>query len=247
MFTIPDRASLPDQVYAQLRDQIVSGDREPGEALPSERALAELLGINRGAVREALKRLAEARLIAVRQGEATRVLDYRRTAGIELLSVLVLDADGAVNPRVVRSIMEMRSALAPALAAAAAKRAGASLQAPLAEALQNLKSAPDNAQRARASQAFWDVLVDGSQNIAYRLAFNSLSTTTDRLETVIGDLLAAEFGQTETYAALAEAVAAGDAAASHAHATTLVNTGEQAIGALLELLAPTASATAEDT
>lgn len=51
------KQSLSDAVFTQLRDQIVSGALAPGEPLPAERLLCEALGVNRGSVREALRRL----------------------------------------------------------------------------------------------------------------------------------------------------------------------------------------------
>lgn len=72
------RQSLSDAVFDQLRDRIVSGAMRAGDPLPAERALCEALGVNRGAVREALKRLAQARLVAVQHGGASRVLDFER-------------------------------------------------------------------------------------------------------------------------------------------------------------------------
>ena len=236
------RNSLTDQVFAQLRDQIVSGERAPGDALPSERVLADALGINRGAVREALRQLVQARLIAVKQGGASRVLDFRETAGIELLGALVVDADGTPNPEVVRSILEMRSALAPAVAAAAARNGGtpeARTSGPLAslgDALESLAAATSNAERAERSRVFWGHLIDGSNNIAYRLAYNSLNETSARLDPILGDVMAAEFSDLPAYRALADAVLGGDADAAATRAAALVGAGERAIGTLLALL-----------
>ena len=69
MFKPIERKSLADSVYEQLRDAIVGGEFPAGSSLPSERQLREQLGVNRGALREALKRLEEARraLVALRQ------------------------------------------------------------------------------------------------------------------------------------------------------------------------------------
>jgi DNA-binding GntR family transcriptional regulator len=52
------------QVYASLRDAIVSAALEPGRQL-SENELAALLGVSRTPIREALQRLREERLVAI--------------------------------------------------------------------------------------------------------------------------------------------------------------------------------------
>ena len=46
------REPVSDQLYARLRDQILTGALAPGEPLPSERDLAADYGVNRHAVRE---------------------------------------------------------------------------------------------------------------------------------------------------------------------------------------------------
>ncbi len=56
--------STGDQVYAALRSAIVSAELEPGRRL-SENELAELLGVSRTPVREALARLRDERLVAI--------------------------------------------------------------------------------------------------------------------------------------------------------------------------------------
>ncbi|MCA9719217.1 MAG: FadR family transcriptional regulator, partial [Myxococcales bacterium] len=43
------RRSLSDDVFEQLLDQIVHGKMAPGDKLPAERALCEMLQVNRGA------------------------------------------------------------------------------------------------------------------------------------------------------------------------------------------------------
>nr|MBA3809273.1 GntR family transcriptional regulator [Solirubrobacterales bacterium] len=48
------RSSVPDQVFARLREAILAGAYRPGERLPPQRALAADLGVNMASVREAL-------------------------------------------------------------------------------------------------------------------------------------------------------------------------------------------------
>jgi GntR family transcriptional regulator, transcriptional repressor for pyruvate dehydrogenase complex len=85
-----ERQNLSNQVFEQLRDTILSEEYSPGERLPSERELCDILKINRSSVREALKRLEEARLIRIRHGEGSVVQDFRNNAGFDLLRHLVM-------------------------------------------------------------------------------------------------------------------------------------------------------------
>jgi GntR family transcriptional regulator, rspAB operon transcriptional repressor len=64
---LSDRASgftARDQVYTALREAIVSAELEPGRRL-SENELADLLGVSRTPVREALARLRDDGLVAI--------------------------------------------------------------------------------------------------------------------------------------------------------------------------------------
>ena len=99
-----------DAVHTRLRADILEGRLGPGDAVPSERALAEELGVNRHAVREALKRLQQAGLIRISQGGATRVLDWRESGGLEVLLDL-MDAPGDPPAELMRSVLEMRESV----------------------------------------------------------------------------------------------------------------------------------------
>jgi GntR family transcriptional regulator, transcriptional repressor for pyruvate dehydrogenase complex len=70
-----NRRSVPEDVFDQIVTEVLSGQMQPGETLPSERKLADVLGVSRPAVREAPKRLPAAGLVDVRQGDATTVRD----------------------------------------------------------------------------------------------------------------------------------------------------------------------------
>src|SRR3954451_11768659 len=91
------RHSVSDAVFEQLQAQILGGHLAAGEALPSERALTELMGVNRQAVREALKRLDQAGLVEINHGGVTRARNYRESAGLDLLSTLLTKPDGSVD------------------------------------------------------------------------------------------------------------------------------------------------------
>ena len=83
--TGPTSATLSSQIHARLRADILGGHYAVGDALPSERRLSEELETGRHAIREALKRLQQSGLIRISQGGTTRVRDWRRHGGLELL------------------------------------------------------------------------------------------------------------------------------------------------------------------
>lgn len=70
-----DRASIKNLALDQLKHFIVTTGITPGERLPSERELAEQLGVGRNSVREALKILEAVGLVESRIGEGTFVVD----------------------------------------------------------------------------------------------------------------------------------------------------------------------------
>ena len=76
------RRQLVDEVIQQLRDSIVSGGIAVGSKLPSEPLLMEQFGVGRSTVREAVRVLAHAGLLDVRQGDGTYVRAVRGEASL---------------------------------------------------------------------------------------------------------------------------------------------------------------------
>ncbi|WP_226018848.1 GntR family transcriptional regulator [Novosphingobium sp. FKTRR1] len=64
-----------DRAYAQIRSRILSGELAPGEQL-AEEALAELCGVSRTPVRDALRRLEAELLVARNDTQRTFVADW---------------------------------------------------------------------------------------------------------------------------------------------------------------------------
>ena len=72
------------QLAAAVRALVLDGRVPLGVRLPAERELAARFGVNRHAVREAVKRLEQVRLVRVAQSTDTRVADWRRHAGLDV-------------------------------------------------------------------------------------------------------------------------------------------------------------------
>ena len=74
------RTGLIDNAVDTLRQRITSGQWAVGTRIPPEPALAELLGVGRNTVREAVQSLVHAGLLARRQGSGTYVLSTSELA-----------------------------------------------------------------------------------------------------------------------------------------------------------------------
>jgi GntR family transcriptional repressor for pyruvate dehydrogenase complex len=232
-----DRRSVPDAVYDQLLADILAGELAPGAELPAERRLAEVLGVSRPAVREALQRLAHTGLIDVRQGDATTVRDYRRSAGPDLLPRLLL-RDGGPDLELVRHVLETRVALVPDVARRCAQRRGDEHVADLRAAVAAMREADGDLRRLqRHAHEFSTALVDGSGNLVYRLLFNALEAAYLPAMDALTTVLAAEVSDVDGYAALAESVATRDAARASSVARRLIGLGTRDALAALDALA----------
>ncbi|MEU8135388.1 FadR/GntR family transcriptional regulator [Streptodolium elevatio] len=111
--TSPRRAALSDQVAAQLRAQITSGEWPVGSRIPTEPELVEQLGVARNTVREAVRALAHTGLLDIRQGSGTYVLATSELSGV--MHRRFADADP-------RHVAEVRATLESTAARLAATR-----------------------------------------------------------------------------------------------------------------------------
>ncbi len=229
------KQSLSDAVFEQLRGRIVDGEMAPGTKLPSERVLCDMLQVNRGALREALRRLEQARLIRCQHGGATRVLDYRTHAGLDLLSSLLFTSTGDLNIVVARSVVEMRSALAPDIARLAALRGSAETAKRLDDLVASMRSCPGNLEDLQdIAQEFWGELAAASENVAYRLAYNTLIESYRKFSRLLTHVMAEEYNATDHYADITDAVHRADGEAAMQHARALTQRGGEAIKGMLD-------------
>ena len=226
------RRSVTDDVFDQLVTEVLHGTVTAGETLPSERRLAEVMGVSRPTVREALRRLGHAGLVNVRQGDATTVRDFRRSAGMDLLPQLLMSGD-SVDVPTARSVMETRLHVGPFVAELAARRGGATLATALSEALDELAAQADPIARQYAALAFWDVIVDGADSIALRLMYNSLRASYEPVIDAMAAVMDVEVSNHSAYRALATAITDGRPEAAAQAASDLLR---PATYALLEAL-----------
>jgi GntR family transcriptional repressor for pyruvate dehydrogenase complex len=106
------------QVADQIRSAIIGGELQPGEKLPSENRLAEMFGVSRPPVREALHALAAAGFVESYQGGGCVVKSLVETpAGASLFAVPKAQQKRALD------VMEVRKCMGGCTAYFAAQRA----------------------------------------------------------------------------------------------------------------------------
>jgi GntR family transcriptional regulator, transcriptional repressor for pyruvate dehydrogenase complex len=168
-----ERTPVAGRVFGQLVEDVLSGRYDPGEKLPTQRALAAELDVNMAPVREAVKRLEQLGLVEVRHGDAMRVTDWRASGGLDVIAH-VLFAAGGLDRDTLAHLMEARRLMLSEAARLAARRrsddaarrldalAGRIAEAPTAEAAQALDF------------AFMAELVEAAGNVVLVLVMNSI-------------------------------------------------------------------------
>ena len=111
------RAKVYEEVARQI-ERLILKKLQPGDKLPSERELAETLGVSRSSIRDAIRSLELMGLVEPRQGAGTVVLE--------------LSTDSLVNPlantlkrkeELIGELLDFRKMFEPSLAARAATHA----------------------------------------------------------------------------------------------------------------------------
>jgi GntR family transcriptional regulator, transcriptional repressor for pyruvate dehydrogenase complex len=111
------RTPISSQVSQALRDMILAGDLKPGDALPPERDLAELLQVSRPTVRQAISALAALNIVESRHGGGTFVTSLSPSLLAEPIDLIL-----QVDPNSVGHLFEVRRAVEVTAAELAATR-----------------------------------------------------------------------------------------------------------------------------
>ena len=213
------RSSLVTAVVDRLRERILSGAFRPGDRLPPERELAQVLNVTRTTLREALKILETLRLVAIRHGNGVHVQDWLRGGNVEILADLLF-RDGALDGRILADILEARQFFAQALARLAARRADPEGIRAYRVACAALASSSDDPGRVQeADLACFDALAVTGGNVVLRFVLNSIRPIYLRHRGVFAGLYRDPKALGELHGRLCDAIEARD----EAGAETVVN------------------------
>jgi GntR family transcriptional repressor for pyruvate dehydrogenase complex len=164
-------------LVALFKRLIAEGAVVPGDRLPPERELAEMVGVSRSSLRQALKVLEMMGVISQRVGSGTRLNPAAATILAEPLQFLIL-LDGITFDE----LMEARLIVEPELAARAAERAGSADLKALEEAIERMEESESDADRfVESDLAFHQAVYAASGNRVCAMLFTVVHQSLEAL------------------------------------------------------------------
>lgn len=166
-----------NKVYEEVAKRIegmILQKLRPGDKLPAERELAEMFGVSRSSIRDAMRSLELVGLVEPRQGAGTVVREVSTDSLLTPLSNVI-----AHKRQLVGDLLEFRKILEPPLAARAAARASAEEMAELEEILRR--------QSEKLSRG--DLAIEEDSEFHYAIAMASRNTVVLKVLDVVMDLL----------------------------------------------------------
>jgi len=172
-FEVIRRSKVYEEVAKQL-ERLILKKLQPGDKLPSERELAEMLGVSRSSIRDAIRSLELVGLVEPRQGAGTIVRE--------------LSAESLVNPfanalkhqqELVAELLDFRKMVEPPLASRAATHAAPDEISEMEEILQR--------QAGKLSRG--ELAIAEDSEFHYGIALASGNTVVLKVLDILMDLL----------------------------------------------------------
>ncbi len=165
----PER--LYERIVSQIEERIVAGELKAGDQLPSENELAKQFAVSRTAVREAIKTLREKRLVEIRPGKGTFIINGMPDAVRHSLGLLMKFGP----PNSSANLVEVREMVEPEIAALAARRVTDEDIAAMREAVETMETALADVDRfVEADLDFHLALAEATQNPIIPLLMDSI-------------------------------------------------------------------------
>jgi len=237
-------APLTEAAIQQVRDLIAGGQLVPGQRLPPEAELAELLGTSRSTVREAVRALVTARVLDVRRGDGTYVTSLRP----ELLLAGIGAAADLLQDGFTLELVQVRRILEPAATALAARHISDATLAALRDCFQRMSAAASQDELVQFDEEFHALVATASENATLASMLAGVSSRTTRVRAWRGVI---EAGATERtiseHARILAALEAHDPQLAEAAALLHVSTTEAWYRQVLEVGSDTTGPAANGT
>lgn len=169
-----------DKVLAYIREEIRKGNLRRGERLPPERDLADLLGISRNSVREALRTMSMMGFISSVHGAGNFVTcDLEKNLSESLRLMLMLGETNFLQ------VSQLRRGLEAETARLAASRILPSQLTQLENLVQEMREEPDPRKASQYDQEFHRLLCDAAGNRLIRAMFSAMFSTVNAFITTM--------------------------------------------------------------
>lgn len=165
--------SLKELFVKELEAMILSGKLQVGDKLPSERDLAEQMGVSRTIVNMGLSEIAAKGFIEIRPRVGIYVSDYRRNGSMATLVSIMSYNSGMMKRDEVRSLIEMRIITEEFILKTIIPRITTEELDTLQTLLDNMKKASSPAEVAESCFQFHHELCIISQNTFLPLFYGS--------------------------------------------------------------------------
>lgn len=175
---VPRRKTLSRDIAEILTRRITSGQYEVGSKMPTERLLSIEFGVNRHAVREALKRLEAIGLIRIKHGAGIFIERINFTAGVEVFDSLLTNEDGSVNKSFLRDVLEFRRQMITTIVQLAVQRRKARELGKICRLIDDLtfvQGKYEADEEARITLELFEAITVATHNGVYMLVHNTLS------------------------------------------------------------------------
>jgi DNA-binding FadR family transcriptional regulator len=161
IFTHAKQNRVFEDVIRQVQEAILKGQLKPGDKLPAERELKEILDVSRGTLREALRVLEIKGLITIKPGVNGGAIIRKVTTGplIESLGLLIRHQKVLLS-----DLAEFREGVEGIVAGLAAERAAENDIANLNDLLEEFKMQLDN------KESEWTEFINMDNQIHMELA-----------------------------------------------------------------------------
>jgi GntR family transcriptional repressor for pyruvate dehydrogenase complex len=170
-----------DGVFEQLRSRILSGAIPAGSQLPTERELAEMLGVNRASVREAVKRLEFLELVEVRHGSGTFVRDLSESSALQVIEGLLRDPEVVTRELLSQLLQFRRHVVLQVVELAAANRSDEQLERARRLLVQEDSDGRDVKRALEIDLELNALLGEATGNLMYQLVTNLFTKLVRRL------------------------------------------------------------------
>ena len=165
------RVKLSEEILFRLKEMIKTGQFGYGDKLPVEKRMAEIFGVSRTTVREALAVLEAEGWVTTRRGGGTFVKRIRAQEPVEPLTVLL-----GANETGILELMELRRIFEGEVALLAASRATAADIAALRQALKDMTNdVAQNKETAASDYTFHYCIAKAAKNQIIMSVMGSLN------------------------------------------------------------------------